>query len=206
MTEREGRRRHTGIILAWTVILALTTVLVLGLVRSRERTSYTSRTVEMRLSDIGELVTQAGYFTNVQTISGSRELFGIEMPFTQSRYIYSYDGIIRAGMDFSDVKLDVSELTHKIYVTLPEVRIISVDLDESSLKVYDQQDSIFTPLKVETMNESMITMKDQARISAVENGIRKNAEENARQLLKGFLAATYDLSVYEVVFREASQQ
>ncbi len=206
MTEREGRRRHTGIILAWTVILALTTVLVLGLVRSRERTSYTSRTVEMRLSDIGELVTQAGYFTNVQTISGSRELFGIEMPFTQSRYIYSYDGIIRAGMDFSDVKLDVSELTHKIYVTLPEVRIISVDLDESSLKVYDQQDSIFTPLKVETMNESMITMKDQARISAVENGILKNAEENARQLLKGFLAATYDLSVYEVVFREASQQ
>lgn len=47
-----------------------------------------SKTLEIGFENIGELVTQSVYCTEVNVIEASRELWGIEIPFTQSKYIY----------------------------------------------------------------------------------------------------------------------
>ena len=79
-----------------------------------------SRTTALGLKDIGELATQAGFYTNVQMISGSREIFGINIPLTEKKYIFGYDGVIKAGIDFADIKVIVDEMTRVITVTLPD--------------------------------------------------------------------------------------
>lgn len=58
-----------------------------------------SRTVQFGLRNVGEMATQTGFFTSVGTIKDSRTLFGISIPFTQRQCVYSYDGVVKAGVE-----------------------------------------------------------------------------------------------------------
>ena len=164
------------------------------------RLAVSSRSTEMGLRNIGEMATQAGYFTSVQTIEKSRDVFGIEVPGTRSNYVYSYDGDIKAGLDFAEIRVDVNEITRVITVRLPEIRILSVEIQEDSFRLYNDGNNLFTSLKMEDVNESLTELKKNARETAIQNGILENARENAETLIRSFLASTMDLSVYTVTF------
>lgn len=75
------------------IILLIILVLLLGSVitsislGARTVTKTDSRTVQFGLRNIGELATQVGFFTNVQTIENNREVFGVTVPLTNSKYI-----------------------------------------------------------------------------------------------------------------------
>jgi len=163
-------------------------------------TTVKSRTVNFGLKDIGELSTQVGYFTNVQVINGSRQLWGTDIPLTQSKYVFSYDGIIKAGLDFESIEVNVNDISHTIRVRLPEMKILSYEIDTDSLEIYDETNSIFTPLSINDVNLSLIDMKEESRGKAISNGILDNARSNAETLIKGFLAASYDLQAYSITF------
>ena len=164
-------------------------------------------TAKMRLAEIGELATQAAYYTGVATIDDNREIriIGkqIGVPFTNTKIIYSYDGTIKAGMDFADIGLTVSEEDKKIRVTLPEMRILSNEVDSNSLKVYDEKHSAFTLIRVERFGESIGTLKEEAEKNAIEKGLFLEARKNAETLLRGFLAAGFDLNAYTLEFADA---
>ena len=163
-------------------------------------TRFFSKTTKLGLKDIGELATQAGYFTSVQTINKSRNIFGIEIPGTQSNYIYSFDGTIKAGVDFQDIKLEVDDLRHVIKVTFPEFKILSTEIKDDSFVLYNDGANPFTSLKVEDVQKGNAALKENARQTAIDNGILNNARTNAEVLVKGFLASMYDLTVYTVEF------
>ena len=158
------------------------------------------KTTKLGLEDIGELATQAGYFTTVQTISKSRDIAGWEVPLTQSNYVYSYDGIIKAGIDFSKIEKNVDEEKHIITVRFPEFKILSIEIDENSFKSYNDGTNLFTTLRVEDVNKSNAELKKEANETALRNGILENARVNAEVLIRGFFASMYDLSEYQIVF------
>lgn len=159
-----------------------------------------SRIVNLRMEDIGELSTQAAYFTNVQVISNSRELFGVTVPFTQSKYIYSYDGVIKAGIDFTKLTYTIDSNSKTITVYLPEAYITSVSVDEDSLVIYDESKNIFTPLKLDDIQSSRKQMEVEAIDQATANGLLVEAAENAKILIKAFLLSNPDLSDHEIVW------
>ena len=163
-------------------------------------TRFFSKTTRLGLKDIGELATQAGYFTSVQTINKSRNIFGIEIPGTQSNYIYSFDGTIKAGIDFQDIQLEVDDTRHVIKVTFPEFKILSTEIKDDSFILYNDGANPFTSLKVEDVQKGNAALKESARQTAIDNGILVNARTNAEVLVKGFLASMYDLTVYTVEF------
>ena len=49
-----------------------------------------ARRPNLGFEDIGELATQEANCTEVNVTEDVRKLFGIDIPFTQSKYIYSY--------------------------------------------------------------------------------------------------------------------
>lgn len=159
-----------------------------------------SKTVNLGLKDIGELATQAGYFTSVQVIKGSRQLLGYDIPLTQNKFVFSYDGIIKAGLDFGAIELNVDDVSHQITVSLPEVRILSIEIDESSFESFDETNNIFNPLGLGDVNVSLIELKDETRENAISNGLLENARSNAEILIRGFLAGTFDLKEYSIIF------
>ena len=159
-----------------------------------------SKTTKLALEDVGELATQAAYCTNVNVMDKSRTLFGTSIPFTQSKYIYSYDTVIKAGIDFADVEVKSNEITKVLTVEMPEVKVLSCEVDFDSIEVYLEDESIFTQIDLKDQNDSMIELTEKAQQDAIGNGLLDDAKENAKTLLLGFLGKSYDLTEYTVDF------
>ena len=161
---------------------------------------YTSRAVDFGLRDIGELATQEGFFTSVQSIQKDRNVFGVTVPGTNSKYIFSYDGVVKAGLNFDEIEFDVDEDSKAVRVVMPEARILNVTVDENSLVIYNETKNVFSPLKVTDLNRSMIEMKKEITEKAIHNGILKSARSNAEVLIRGFLINTFPADTYTMTF------
>ncbi len=188
-----------GILVALVVIIVLVGTFALG--GFGERTDKLNKVTDLGLKNIGELATQAGYFTSVQTISNARELWGVEIPLTRNKFIYSYDGTIKAGIDFEAVKIDVDEKAKKVTVTLPEAKILSTAIDENSFEIFDESNNIFNPIGLNDMNKGLLELKKAAEQKALKNGILENARTNAKLLIKGFLIGVLNSDEYTFVFK-----
>jgi hypothetical protein len=156
-----------------------------------------------RLRDVGEMVTQEAVLTRVQTVSDSREIFGVRMPFTQKRYIYSYDVTVRAGVDFSQVEIAPDAAAKTLRIAMPPVRIIDASVDPDSLQVYEERQNAFNALHIKNFNDSMGVMIREGKEYAVEHGLLDRARVNAEALIRVFLAQTYPESEYTYIFEWA---
>ena len=197
--KRPNRANKNLLLVSLVVILICITIIAAMLIQTRKN-QVESRNIAFGLKDMGELVTQAGYFTNVQSSTSTRQLFGMDIPFTTSKYIYSYDGVVKAGLDFAGIEVQVDDANRIVTVLLPEIEILDVNIDNDSLKIYDESQSIFTPLHISDVNEAQIELKEQVRQTAIDNGILEEAEKNARTIISGFLSGTMDLKNYTIQF------
>lgn len=157
-----------------------------------------AKTTKIGFENLGELATQAAYCTEVNVTEASRDLFGVTIPFTRSKYVYSYDVVIKAGFDFGKIEWSVNETT--IEVKLPEVMILSSELDMDSFKLYHEEESIFRPITLAENNDAMANLIQSAEENAKANGLLDNALTNAKTILTGFFANAYDLKKYEIKF------
>ena len=177
------------------ILVALAVVLTLGL---SSIFNHEEKPIKLGFEDIGELATQAAYTTIVEDTDVSRELFGVSIPFTQSKLIYSYDVVVKAGLDFDQVKWTVSE--NKIKVEMPEIRILSSEIQFDSFQTYCENESIFRPVKIDENNQAIQEMVKKAETTAVENGLLENARENAEMMIKGFIYQNFDSQEYQISF------
>lgn len=182
-------------VLGILVVILLAAAVALG---AKTVLSADGRTARLGFEDIGELATQSAYCTEVEVTEASRELFGVTIPFTQSKYIYSYDVVIKAGLDFTDVSWSQQDGT--IRVTLPEIRVLSNEIDLDSLKVYHEDESLFRNITLEENNAALADLKARAEQDAIGNGLLEEARDNAQQILTAFFANQYDLTEYRLEF------
>ncbi len=210
---QKHRRRRSGRVRGFSSfspvavrIILILIVLVIGLaawlvISNSSRTIYDSKTLDFGLKDIGELSTQAGYYTNVNTITNpNRTIIGLEIPFTSSKALYTYQGVIKAGLNFSDIQVSTDPDRKIVFLTMPEIRILSNEIDLDSLKIYDESNSIFNKIRIENMNQSLITMKKSAEKQAIANGILEAAKENAAVLIRSLLAGFDEIKGYTCTF------
>lgn len=181
------------------VILILVVILAL-LIGVRTVIYFDNKTTKIGFEDIGEFATQAAYCTELSIIDNSRDLFGVSIPFTQSKYIYSYDVIIKAGFDFGEIEWNKND--NIIEVKLPEGKVLSSEIDLDSFKVYHEKESVFNKITMSENNESMRGLKEKAEEDAIANGLLKNARSNAETVLIEIFAKEYDLDKYEIVFKD----
>lgn len=188
--------------LARNILIGIAAVIVLIVVALgvRKYLSTESQTTRIGFEDIGELATQVAYCEEVNVTEASRELWGVTIPFTQSKYIYSYDVEIKAGLDFGEIRWSVDEENAVIQVELPEARVLSRELDTDSFKLYHEEESIFRQITMEENNEALASLLDTAEADAVANGLLDEARSNAETILRGFFANVYDLGTYEIRF------
>lgn len=195
-------RGHLFIKLVIILLLVLAVIAgIAGLGKgSGQPTESESKTTRIGFENIGQMVTQAAYCTEMNVTKDSRKLFGMTIPFTQSEYIYSYDVEVRAGLDFSQIEWSVDEDNSIIQVRLPQVQILSSEINTDTFKVYHEEESIFTPIKLADNNDALKTLIENAKQDAVANGLLENAESNAETILRGFFANVYDLQKYKIEF------
>ena len=157
-------------IIAVIIIILLCAVLVYT--RKEAKSNYVSdeKITEIGFENIGELATQSVTTTTVRVETKDLKLFNVSIPLTQSKYIYTYNTTIKAGINFSDVKWqlgDTDDTSHNIYVDIPEVKTLSADIDLDSFKVLHEENNIFSPITLTEHNDSLIQLRENALSDAI---------------------------------------
>ena len=171
-----------------------------GVVTEHEEIS--GETIRSGMTDIGELATEEYWFTQVQTYDSSKsaQIFDLtfDLPLTRNKFVYSYDGVIKAGVDFAAASVEVDNALRRVTVTLPKARILSSEIDYDSFELYDEQKSIFNPLSVRDVNKSNSELLRSAEKDAIAKGVLDRADENAETLVVNFLRGAFEVRSYAI--------
>lgn len=196
-------------IIAVIIIILLCAVLVYT--RKEAKSNYVSdeKITEIGFENIGELATQSVTTTTVRVETKDLKLFNVSIPLTQSKYIYTYNTTIKAGINFSDVKWqlgDTDDTSHNIYLDIPEVKTLSADIDLDSFKVLHEENNIFSPITLTEHNDSLIQLRENALSDAINSGLYDRALDNAKTILTSFISQVYPSNEYNIIFSERASE
>ena len=149
-----------------------------------------------------ELTTEEYAFTEVITYSNLKQFLGIDLPWTETSYIASYDGVIRAGIDFAAVKVASEQLDDGVHltVTLPKSKIQSTEIDPDSFILYSEKTGLGNPLSASDFNQSLTELEHDAQKHAVDKGVLTRADEQAKLLIERFIQSVLVEDTYTLDF------
>lgn len=156
-------------------------------------------TVQDGLNNMGILITQEYYFTQVETYTKEKKIFSFIN--SESGFSYSYDGKVTAGVDFEKIGLEKDDKDKVIVVSIPQSEIQSVDIDTETFKIYSEKESLWNPIKLEDYNMSLTDFENAARQKALENGILDRSDEQAKNLITNFIKNFSAFSDYRIEFK-----
>ena len=147
--------------------------------------------------EIRELATVTYAYTNMAQFESSNDFYGVKIPFTTKSFILTYDGTVKAGVDLDGAEVSVSGTT--VTITLPEAEILSHEIDEDSMEVFDEKTSIFNPFTVEDFTSFQSDQKAAMEEKALSRGLlaeaRAKAVSSVEQLFAAALPDTYTVTV-----------
>ena len=195
MRDTETKPRRMGLKMKILLIL-LTLLLICGAVLAAflcglrqasqaAEPQITGDLLASQLRSVQELVTVSYYYTNMGRFENQVDFYGWKVPFTTKSFIVSYDGVIKAGVDLE--KLQVSIGDGEVTVTLPESRIISHEIPEDSLEVFDESDNLFNHITIEDYTAFTRDQKSAMEQRAVDGGLLDRANQEARTAVDSLL-------------------
>jgi len=130
-------------------------------------------------------------YTNVGTLDASKKLFktDVNIPGTKKSVVMTMDGIIKVGVDVEGIKIKSNEATKTITITIPKAKLLSNELDEESIKIYDETNGMFNKVTLEDSSSLRTQIKAKSEEDAIENGVYEQAKKNAQDILRCMLEA-----------------
>jgi len=174
------------LVLALVILLAAVFFWGRSVGKSAGNTEMSAVVLENRLSEISEFASLTYSYTNMAEFENSKDFYGMKVPFTTKGFIITYDGEIKAGVDLSKAEVHVSG--SKITITLPGAEILSHQIDEDSLEVFDETTSIFNPLKVTDYNAFSKDQKSEMEKKAIKKGLLTEARQKAVKAVENFVS------------------
>lgn len=176
-------KKVIGIILV--IALAAGIAFFFGTRHSAKENQITEKLLASYIEDSRDLITTKYHYTNMGSFENNKDFYGYKLPFTKKKFIVSYDGTMMAGIDMNELKIKVDG--DKIKVTVPKSRILADDIDEKSIKIFDENASIFNPIEVSDYVGFAKDQQDKMQEKAVKNGILKEADKNTEKAIKEIL-------------------
>ena len=173
-----------------TLFFFLTTViltffLIVNKSKNKEY-GYDSSTVMSRISHIQELALVKHNYTGVIGFKDYKKILNMNIPLTDKYFLLKYNGYLKAGVDFSRIKINV--LTDSmVHVSIPKPEIFDTVIDEGSVQIYNESENAFNPIKISDYNEALSREKNIMISDAVKQGILKDATDQARMVLTAML-------------------
>lgn len=182
----ETKIKHSAlkyIVLGLLVCTAVGTVcFFLGRAGIKSTSKLSAVAVESRLEGVSELASVSYSYTNMARFENSEEFYGVKLPFTTKSFILTYDGVIKAGVNLKDASVKV--LGKTVTVTLPASKILSHEIDENSVKIFDEKTSVFNPFTVEDFTAFQAAQKAVMEKKAEERELLTQANAKAADSVK----------------------
>ncbi len=157
-----------------------------------EPTKMTSDLLSQQIQNISELAVVEYNYTNMGKFENQATFYGWKVPFTTKSFIISYDGKIKVGIDMSLVEVKIKGKNISVFV--PEAKILSHEIDEKSIEIFDETKNIFNQISITDYNQFAIDQKDKMETSVKEKGIIKEAQEKTEKVIPSFIKSSYQLS------------
>jgi Protein of unknown function (DUF4230) len=117
--------------------------------------------------------------------------------FGENRVLLVAHGIVKAGIDFSQIKPDdLRVVGKKVIIKLPRAQITDTYLDDKQTKVIERTTGLLRSFDKDLEQNARENAVASIRLAAHDNGILKDADERARDQLKSL----FTQMGYEVEF------
>lgn len=136
--------------------------------------------ISKKLENLSELATAEITYNNLYTVEEGK------IPFiTKKGFSMLYTATIKAGIDVSLLKIDVSD--DEVKIILPASEIQSVHVDPDSIQFYDEKKAIFNWSEKEDVTTAVSTAESDAEQKADTDGLLERASKEAEYIVQGIL-------------------
>lgn len=149
-----------------------------------------------------ELVSYKYFYTNTAMFENKKNIYGFDLPLTSKKFIISYSGKAALGVDLSQIKTDIKG--NKIIISnLGKVKILSNELDEKSMKIFDESTSLFSSLNIKDYQNFFADQKGEVEKKIMESELPQQAKTSAEETIKQLLMLNPQISSqYEIEFKD----
>jgi len=186
-----------------------------------EKSEVSAHTVVKEVLPIGEYASLAYRYTSVVKDINARDIKGWVIPFTTRKYIFTYDGIMKLGIDGTRILVEEEErpvaadaagggtaadsgaaaALPVITVRLPPIKILSHEIIDDSVEVFEQSQTIFNQIKIEDPFKVTAERKREMEEKVMSGDVVKEAQTSAEQQLGALLRNLPGIrDKYEIVF------
>lgn len=136
--------------------------------------------LEKALSDISELSTAELSYTGICTVEEGK------IPFiTKKGFSMLYTGSIKAGIDASQIGIEITD--SEVVITVPKAEIQSVVIDPDSIQFYDEKKALFNWTELRDSVDGIILAEENIKTQADTDGILERADKQAEYIVRGLL-------------------
>jgi len=171
-----------------------------------EQSDISAHTVITEVLPVSEYVSLAYQYTSVVKDINSKDIKGWTIPFTTRKYIFTYDGKIKLGIDGKQIRVEVPEEEKKevgavnagtgegninptIRILLPPIKILSHEIMEDSIEVFEQSQTIFNEIKIADAFKVTADRKRELEEKVMASTAVKDAEASLEQQFGALLGS-----------------
>ncbi len=140
---KEGFKNKLIIFL--TILLLILSVFTFRKISIERNTNLLSNRIEEQVSKLVELSTVKYNYTNIVEYEDTLQFKGINLPFTNKRFIVKYSGYIKAGIDLDSIEIKIKD-DKNIEITMDKPKIFENVISEEDVYFYDEKDALFNKL------------------------------------------------------------
>ena len=140
----------------------------------------TSASLGSRLEQVSDLTSaELTYDGYLSVIEGSIPLLN------EKGFSMRYEAVIRAGIDVSDVDIDVQE--DRVIVTLPHADVQSCTVDPDTIQIYDKMYSLFNWHDSYDVVDAIADAQNDALSVGPVRQLKQEADEQSEKIIRGIL-------------------
>lgn len=150
------------------------------------KTELLSNNIEEKVTKLVELSTIKYNYTNVVEYDDKKQVNGMNIPFTNKRFILKYSGYIKAGIDLNTIDINVKD-KETIEITMTKPEIFENVISEEDVYFYDERESVFNKLSFKDLYSVLVEEKERMKEEVLEKGILSDAEKNGSEIINSLL-------------------
>ena len=169
-------------------IIAVIGIYIYSKFAVKRETSLLSDTIEEKVEKLAELSAIKYNYTNVVTFKDAKQFKGIDIPLTSKGFLIKYSGYIKGGVELNNPQIDVKD-NLRVSVVLDKPKVLENVIDEESVYIYDERDSVFNKLSFNDLYDALIKEKQKTEKEIIDKGFLKEAENNTKEIISDFLTS-----------------
>ena len=161
------------------------------------------------LKPASELVSLKYCYTDADVYEKNKNVsvFGYDATIGTDKTVFTYDGVINAGIDISEVNYIIDNNSRTITIDIPEPEIFSHEINENSFKFFDVKNSVFIETNLEDYTSLVSDLKKKKEDYLLNDGeFMDSVKENSERVIADFLTVSENTKDYKVIYGDVSEE